>query len=325
MAEASLKRRLSSEDGDAKKLKTADSGSESGSEDVTSTQQDATSETEGESSDKKDLKNEEESKEESEEETKKVEEPLATKIEELKPKVVESKPPVDNKPVFGAASTFGNKSMFDTMKSKPSIFDTPSLAKSSFGSFGSFGSNSKFGNAFENSLHKKSFLDEPKEEEDAPKAAINSQQYKQVDLLATEVKTGEENEKSCYSVTAKLFELDFTKISEGWKERGVGPLHLNQSLVDLQQVRLVMRSQGLLRVVLNYKISPTTVLIKGFEASMSPGKFLRLNAVSSSGEPLQYMLKFGSETVRDELIEKVEELKKETEKTTETTLPKDSE
>ncbi|ODV65489.1 PH domain-like protein, partial [Hyphopichia burtonii NRRL Y-1933] len=191
-----------------------------------------------------------------------------------------------------------------------------------------FGANSKFNNAFQNSLKKKSFLDtdsstdqETKKEESkspsAEKSKLESsgsstpQQYKQVDLTPVpEIKTGEENEKSLYSVTAKIFELNLTKISEGWKERGLGPLHLNESIDDPSQVRLVMRSQGLLRVVLNLKVTPSLNLIKGLEASLSPGKFMRINSISDKGYPVQYLLKFNNENIRNELFDKIEDLKK---------------
>lgn len=216
---------------------------------------------------------------------------------------------------FGSATSFGNKSIMDSLKGKPNVFDSlPSNSEEKSEPVSSgFGSNSKFGNAFQNSLKKKSFLDDSKEENDEEETKSSSpapQQYKQVDLVPVqEIKTGEEDEESIFSVRAKIFELDLTNMSEGWKERGVGPLHLNESIKDPNQVRLVMRSQGLLRVVLNMRITGETVLMKGLEASLSPGKFLRINSISEKGTPIQYLLKFGNETTRNELYDKVEELK----------------
>ena len=245
------------------------------------------------------------------------------------------------KHVFGATSSFGSTSAFDIAKSKKNVFEAlpsktinetskspsadisksnSSSVTSSFGS-GTFGGNSKFNNAFQNSLKKKSFLDDKAEKDDkneqTPDSESNgkektpsTQQYKQVDLTPVEeIKTGEENEKSHFTSTAKIFELNLTKISDGWKERGLGRLHLNQSLDDPQKVRLVMRSQGLLRVVLNMKVTSDTKLIKGLEASLSPGKFVRWNSINDQGVPVQYLLKFANQTIRDELIEKVENLK----------------
>lgn len=220
------------------------------------------------------------------------------------------------KPVFGATSSFG-KSLADSWKNKKNVFDgLPSQELSPFGAkpaTSSFGSNSKFGNAFQDSLGKKSFLDESSTEnvENKPPA---SQQFKQVDLEQVQnVQTGEEDEKSRFTATAKIFELDLSKISEGWKERGLGPIHLNQSLSNKHQARLVMRSQGLLRVVLNYKISPKTQLLKGLEASLTPEKFVRLNSAGAEGQPIQYLIKFGSELLRDKLVAEVELIKKEIE------------
>lgn len=230
----------------------------------------------------------------------------------------------DHKPVFGASSTFGKASIFEKMKNGKNVFDSPlkdvkndsdpapATPATSFGSFGgSFGANSKFSNAFQKASQKKSFLDEPEvsSSNNSPsKTEAPPPQYKQVDLTVKEVKTGEENEQSIYSTTAKLFELNLTKITEGWKERGVGPLHLNRSIADSSQIRIVMRSHGLLRVILNYKITPTTKLIRGLDASLSPGKFLRINSISADGTPLQYLIKFSDQTVRDGLCEKVESL-----------------
>lgn len=216
---------------------------------------------------------------------------------------------------FGSATSFGNKSILDSLKGKPNVFDSlPSNSDEKTEPVSSgFGSNSKFGNAFQDSLKKKSFLDDSKEENDEEETKSSSpapQQYKQVDLTPVqEIKTGEEDEKSIFSVRAKIFELDLTNISEGWKERGVGPLHLNESIKDPNQIRLVMRSQGLLRVVLNMRIASETVLMKGLEASLSPGKFLRINSISEKGTPIQYLIKFGNETTRNELYDKVEGLK----------------
>lgn len=262
--------------------------------------------------------------------------PLATPKKET-PAASQSSAGSDHKPVFGASSTFGKASIFDNIKSGKNVFDSPlknlqpdtsgavpATPTTSFGSFGGlFGANTKFSNAFQKASQKKSFLDEPevsKGHPESPAAAAPTQQYKQVDLTAKEVKTGEENEQFIFSATAKLFELSFDRISDGWKERGVGPLHLNKSIEDPSNIRIVMRSHGLLRVILNYKITSSTNLIKGLESSLSPGKFLRINSVSSAGTPVQYMLKFSDQAVRDELCEKVASLQSGVETTPSATV-----
>ncbi|KAK6203181.1 uncharacterized protein RJT21DRAFT_25328 [Scheffersomyces amazonensis] len=253
--------------------------------------------------------------------------------QEITPKVSTSKP------VFGSTTSFG-RSIMDNLKNKPNVFDSPTNSHSTNNSnnlldeksqtsiSSSFGSNSKFTNAFQNSLTKKSFLDtdgkDSNNENNSNGSGINNegnelsskapsiQQFKQVDLEPIKnVTTGEEDEISHFSATAKLFELDLTNISEGWKERGLGPLHLNQSKADKSKIRLVMRSQGLLRVVLNHGIKSDTEFFKGLEASLTPGKFLRLNGIKEEGTPVQYLLKFSNQNVRDGLIDKAEELKKD--------------
>ncbi|RLV95698.1 Ran-specific GTPase-activating protein 2 [Spathaspora sp. JA1] len=255
-------------------------------------------------------------------------------------KLGSTSPPVSNKPVFGATTIFSKNLSGDD---RPNVADTllPSRLKASkLDSTGQddiklspppakiqFGSNSKFGNAFQQSLTKKSFLDSESDKENNKDAAESTAsaaaavptsgaaatspppQFKQVDLAPIHQSTGEEDEISHFNSMAKIFELDLTTIDEGWKERGVGPLHLNQSRQDQTQIRLVMRSQGLLRVVLNYKINKDTTILQGLEASLSPGKYLRLNSVNTEGKPIQYLLKFSSELLRDELIEKIESLK----------------
>lgn len=220
--------------------------------------------------------------------------------------------------VFGTTSSFGKS--FEDIKNRPNVFAslTSKLQDSKDNKepatiTSSFGANSKFGNAFQESLKKKSFLDnaseQNSEEPDDRERSETPQQFKQVELAPVENKTGEEDEKTIFTCTAKLFELDLTNIADGWKERGLGPLHLNQSISSPQQVRLVMRSQGLIRVILNMKINVDTKLIKGLEASLSPGKFLRANTINAQGRPVQHLLKFGSEEIRNGLFDEVEKLR----------------
>lgn len=229
------------------------------------------------------------------------------------------------KPVFGASTSFGSSSLMQSMKEKKSIFsDLPSQSNELLASkpqpattTSSFGANSKFSNAFRSSMAKKSFLDDDDDDsekttnEEEEKQDVKQEQYKQVELAPVENLTGEEDEKSHFSSACKLFELEFSKIKDGWKERGLGQLHLNQSIKDPKQVRLVMRSNGLLRVILNSKISKTTEIFKGLEASLASGKYLRFNSINENGVPVQYLLKFSNEVVRDDIFDKIENLKQQ--------------
>ncbi|KAI5958250.1 hypothetical protein KGF57_002605 [Candida theae] len=225
------------------------------------------------------------------------------------PKRVASSP----NPVFGATTSFGNLKK----EPKPATENSQKVSTST-SSFGSFGSKSRFGNAFQESLKKKSFLDSSDDANDSNSASADgkdslqtttaTQQFKQVDLNPVQQSTGEEDEKSLFTCGAKLFEVQLANIREGWKERGIGPLHLNQSVHDSDQVRIVMRSQGLLKVILNYKIQKSTEIFEGLEASLAPGKYLRFNSVLE-GKPIQYMLKFANQQIRDDLIQKINDLK----------------
>ena len=257
--------------------------------------------------------------------------------------------PVSSRPVFGATTSFGNMAKFSPNNSDSTTSSTTGSTLTSkttnpkspaskpafgFGSGSTFGNKSRFGNAFQESLKLKSFLDADSTEatleskndtksENAPslsgsgsvdnkpesQTSTTTKQFQQVDLNPVEQTTGEEDEKSLFTSNAKLFELELSKISEGWKERGVGHLHLNQSKRDAKQVRIVMRSQGLLRVILNYRIVKNTEVMRGLEASLAPGKYLRLNSLNSEGKPIQYLVKFANEKLRDELVSKIDELK----------------
>lgn len=63
----------------------------------------------------------------------------------------------------------------------------------------------------------------------------------------TLVPTGEEEEDTVYQTRCKLYALDD---QGGWRERGVGNLKLNKHKAT-DATRLVMRSEGVLRVILN--------------------------------------------------------------------------
>lgn len=73
-----------------------------------------------------------------------------------------------------------------------------------------------------------------------------------------EIITGEEGETNVLQVSCKLFSFD--KASGSWQERGQGNLRLNDFEVkdgseSYTQSRLVFRTVGGLRVILNTKVS----------------------------------------------------------------------
>ncbi|KAE8540486.1 hypothetical protein D1P53_003432 [Cryptococcus gattii VGV] len=64
-----------------------------------------------------------------------------------------------------------------------------------------------------------------------------------------DVTTGEEDEDTVFQARSKLFVNE-----KGWKERGVGLLKLNVQRNDGSGARLVMRADGVLRLLLNSKL-----------------------------------------------------------------------
>lgn len=76
----------------------------------------------------------------------------------------------------------------------------------------------------------------------------NKRKYEEVEVI-----TGEEGETNILKVTCKLFAFD--KSTGSWQERGRGVLRLNDlEGGDHTQSRLVFRTTGSLRVVLNTKV-----------------------------------------------------------------------
>nr|CAG4644832.1 EOG090X078K [Leptodora kindtii] len=82
------------------------------------------------------------------------------------------------------------------------------------------------------------------------------------------VVTGEEDEQNALQVYGKLFTFD--KVQGTWIERGRGTLRLNDKKLDngIVQSRLVMRTQGSLRVILNTKVWPDMTVDKASSKSV---------------------------------------------------------
>jgi Ran-binding protein 3 len=204
--------------------------------------------------------------------------------------------------VFGAATPFGanafsllnkNENVSESKESTP----TASSAVTSV-----FGSSSTFGNAFESAINKKSIFDQPEETNDksdskdatATKEAQSSSSndlYKKVDLEKKEVKSGEEDEEQLFTCRAKLYCLDLTDVEQGWKERGVGNVHVNKG--ESHSSRIIMRSNGLLKVILNVALVSGLEILKGMPSSLQSEKFIRFTSMDK-GKPVQYAIKTGN-------------------------------
>ncbi|WWC59716.1 uncharacterized protein I303_102278 [Kwoniella dejecticola CBS 10117] len=79
----------------------------------------------------------------------------------------------------------------------------------------------------------------------------NSNTEEKVEMQEQDVTTGEEGEDTVFQTRTRLYTNEG---SVGWKERGVGLLKLNVSRTDGSGARLVMRTDGVHRLILNSKL-----------------------------------------------------------------------
>ncbi|GMM38222.1 Yrb2 protein [Saccharomycopsis crataegensis] len=191
-------------------------------------------------------------------------------------------------------------------KSTPTTTSTTSTTKSAGGFV--FGSGSKFSNAFKNAANKKSIFDTSEaKKEDSPAPPTSSSQdattttpsssssssevdkssghlYKTVNLEKKDVKSGEEEETAVFQCKAKLYMLNLDDLSTGWKERGVGMIHVNKLATESSKkvkTRIIMRTLTVLKVILNVSIAPGFEIFKGMDSSLHSEKFIRFNAIET--------------------------------------------
>ncbi|XP_026852892.2 ran-binding protein 3a isoform X2 [Electrophorus electricus] len=118
-------------------------------------------------------------------------------------------------------------------------------------------------------------------------AAYTKATAKECLLGRVEVQTGEESESNVLQIQCKLFVFD--KSSQSWVERGCGLLRLNDMLSnDVHngnlQSRLVMRTQGSLRLILNTKLWAQMQVDKASEKS------IRLTAMDAEDQGVKVFL-----------------------------------
>lgn len=173
--------------------------------------------------------------------------------------------------IFGSGSSFGNLFKSASTNSKP-IFDKPFTGKAT-------------------SLEK----DEKKKDKEVQGNCTGADiVYRTVHLQKQDMKSGEEDETTLYQVKAKLYWMDLEKLSEGWKERGVGILKVNKlkKPTDSYRSRLIMRQVGNLKLILNLPIAKNIKVLKGMTSSFAGNKFIRIQTIEQ-GKPIQYALKIG--------------------------------
>ncbi|KAM6920349.1 ran-binding protein 3b isoform 1-T1 [Lycodopsis pacificus] len=120
-------------------------------------------------------------------------------------------------------------------------------------------------------------------------AAYTKATAKKCILEKVDVKTGEESESNVLQMQCKLYV--FEKTAQSWIERGRGLLRLNDmaSTEDgTLQSRLVMRTQGSLRLILNTKLWPQMQVDKASEKSV------RITAMDTEDQGVKVFLISGS-------------------------------
>ncbi|WFD35875.1 hypothetical protein MCUN1_002743 [Malassezia cuniculi] len=99
----------------------------------------------------------------------------------------------------------------------------------------------------------------------------NVVRIKSVKLPEVDQMTGEEGEKTAASTRAKLYHM----VDDQWKERGRGVVKINVNSAGA--ARLVMRAEGVLRVVLNVMLFP------GMKVNHEQDVFIRFVAMEEKG------------------------------------------
>jgi len=175
------------------------------------------------------------------------------------------------------AFTFG--SLASSATAKPFDFAQPFKLPD----FGSSGSGSLFGAS---SVTKKpdsaNVGEEEGEADEDPQQEVPIGPANPI-LPEQDVKNGEEDEEELFRAKCKAYRFD----ASAWKECGVGPLKLNKHK-ETGKIRLIMRAEGSMRVLLNFALFPEFKLDEPNEKS---SRFIGFDEVK---KPCSYLVKFGS-------------------------------
>ncbi|KAF0496001.1 hypothetical protein F8M41_021086 [Gigaspora margarita] len=205
--------------------------------------------------------------------------------------------------IFGSNSLpkSGGFSNYSTSPPPSSIFGSKYTGSSLMG---------KFGSLSEGSSTQPSIFDEPtrnSNDDDDNYDGKDSDAEEEVPfgtgarhLQEQEVITGEEDEITRHTVRAKLFCMDR---GHQWKERGVGMLKLNYPKnyeKSPRPPRLVMRADGVLRVILNI------ALFNGMSVEKLQEKFVRIVAFEgTSTTPVHFAIKLSNANAADDLFDAI--------------------
>ncbi|RXK39160.1 hypothetical protein M231_03517 [Tremella mesenterica] len=197
-------------------------------------------------------------------------------------------------------ASFSSASPFATLRSASPLASSSALplstaTKPSLPSVlggGAFGSYSNTSSPF--AVNSKKESQEPSTFDDKLKETTvgDEDEGGKVHLAEQYVSTGEEDEENRYQTRAKLFIM---QADGGWKERGVGMLKLLVRRSDGKGARLVMRADGVLRLILN------CALYTGMSC-LEDGKHVRMT-VFDEGQRQFVTLRLGTAKAALELSE----------------------
>ncbi|KAF9118771.1 hypothetical protein BGW39_000879 [Mortierella sp. 14UC] len=215
--------------------------------------------------------------------------------------------------VFGAQSVVGSVAGAKPATTAGSKF-TSSSQPATTGSFSTFGAKNTFG-AKEGSFTAGSFISQESTQEQADFGDLLSQEthdnndpeqpeesersfgvgvFSGADQI--DVQTGEENEMTIYQTKGKLYaDAEKTQI---WKERGKGTFKVNVGRRDTKLARLVMRTDGALRLILNISIFPE------MNMTISGDKYIRFMGIEE-GKPISFLLKVKDAAIADEVVQHI--------------------
>lgn len=113
------------------------------------------------------------------------------------------------------------------------------------------------------------------------------------------VETGEENERVVFSADSVLFEY----VEGSWKERGKGEIKVNVSTTGNEKARLLMRTRGNYRLILNAGLYPEMKLTNMDKKGIT---FVCVNSITEEKDNLStFALKFKDGSILEEFREAV--------------------
>ncbi|KAI1961931.1 hypothetical protein LOZ58_003008 [Ophidiomyces ophidiicola] len=234
-----------------------------------------------------------------------------------------SQPPTTGTSSFGSFSGGFSSSAF--AKFAAPVAPTATVGLTSFaspaapaapagsGTFGGFGGNSKT-KAFGATSDDEGGEEEQTEDETRPAFEGLEDVKEDERFFKQETETGEENERTWYSGRGKLFQFD----GKEWKERGIGTFKINamESLVEgeegskpkkvVRSARMIMRSDGVLRVTLNCPIFKG-MKVGDANGNEPKGKQIHLAGIEN-GKSIPFLLRTSSTEAAKDIYHSIHEI-----------------